>query len=292
MNKRLPAVLALLAMIATLSTVAGAQPVEPLEIDVMLSMTGPASFLGKAEQAAFQTLETQVNARGGINGRPIKLVIADDTSSPQVAVQLANGFIAKKVPVFLGSPLASGCFSFLALVAKAGPVNYCLSPPVKGPPGSFVFVAGASAVDLSTALIRYLRERGITRFAILTTTDATGHDFEDSYLTVLGRPDNKNLTIERDGAVFDDLTERTDLPVVSRHDRRRRASGPDQRRPARFLRGTQDAEPEARCGLGHRLGSDDDRAERVQEARHERNGRANARLYRDAARLSRRERSL
>jgi branched-chain amino acid transport system substrate-binding protein len=195
MNKRLPAVLALLAMIVSLSTVAGAQPVEPLEIDVMLSMTGPASFLGKAEQAAFQTLETQVNARGGINGRPIKLAIADDTSSPQVAVQLANGFIAKKVPVFLGSPLASGCFSFLALVAKAGPVNYCLSPPVKGPPGSFVFVAGASAVDLSTALIRYLRERGITRFAILTTTDATGHDFEDSYLTVLGRPDNKNLTI-------------------------------------------------------------------------------------------------
>ena len=137
-----------------------------------------------------------VNQRGGINGRPIKLVIADDTSSLPVALQIANGYIAKKVPVFLGSPLASACGSFLAIVAHSGPVDFCSSPPVSPPSGSFVFTAaGASAADLTAALIRYFRERGMTRFAILTTTDATGNAFEAGYISVLGRPENKKLQI-------------------------------------------------------------------------------------------------
>lgn len=185
----------ILALLVSLPAAAVAQTPAPLEINIMLSMTGPASFLGQAEYAAFQTAEKMVNQRGGINGRPIKLVIADDTSSPAVALQIANGYIAKKIPVFLGSPFASACGSFLAIIARTGPVDFCLSPPVSPPSGSFVFTAGASAADLTTALIRYFRERGMTRFAILTTTDATGNAFENGYLSVLGRPDNKKLQI-------------------------------------------------------------------------------------------------
>jgi branched-chain amino acid transport system substrate-binding protein len=188
------ALLLLAALLFTLRSAAVAQPA-PIEINIMLSLTGPASFLGQAELGAFQAEEKLINAHGGLNGRPIKLVIADDTSSPQVALQIANSYIAKKVQVFLGSPFASACGSFLAIIAKTGPVDYCLSPPVQPPAGSFVFVAGASAYDLTTALIRYYRERGLTRFALLTTTDATGHAFEAGYLGVLARPENKNLVL-------------------------------------------------------------------------------------------------
>lgn len=184
----------LAALVLGIGATADAQPA-PLEINVMLSMSGPVSFLGKAEQAAFDVLETMVNKKGGIAGRPIKIVVADDTSSPQVALQLANAYVAKGVPVFLGSPLASGCFSYMAIIAKTGPVDYCLSPPVSPPSGGYVFTAGASALDQSTSLMRYLKDRGFTRFAILTTTDATGHDFEASYVNVLARPENKAVTI-------------------------------------------------------------------------------------------------
>jgi branched-chain amino acid transport system substrate-binding protein len=194
MKHRLAALALLASLVFGIGAPAGAQTA-PLEINVMLSLSGPVSFLGKAEQAAFDTLETMINKKGGINGRPIKIVVADDTSNPQVALQLANGYIAKNVPVFLGSPLASGCFSFMALIAKTGPVDYCLSPPVSPPSGGYVFTAGASAVDQATALMRYLNDRGFTRIALLETTDATGHDFENSYVTVLGRPDYKSSTI-------------------------------------------------------------------------------------------------
>jgi len=197
MKKRSLGFLALASLLISLPSAAVAQPA-PIEINIMLSMTGPASFLGQAESAAFQAEEKLINQRGGLNGRPIKLVIADDTSSPQVALQIANSYIAQKLQVFLGSPLASACGSFLAIIAKAGPVDFCLSPPVQPPSGSFVFVAGASAYDLTTALIRYYRERGMTRFALLTTTDATGHAFEAGYLGVLARPENKNLVLVGD----------------------------------------------------------------------------------------------
>jgi branched-chain amino acid transport system substrate-binding protein len=210
MKHRFAAALTLAALMLGIGAPAGAQPA-PLEINVMLSMSGPVSFLGKAEQAAFDTLETMVNKKGGIAGHPIKFVVADDTSNPQVALQLANSYIAKGVPVFVGSPLASACFSFMAIIAKTGPVDYCLSPPVSAPAGSYVFTAGASAVDQATALMKYLKDRGLTKIAVLTTTDATGHDFENSYLTVLGRPENKtSMTL-----VGDEHFAPTDLSVAA-----------------------------------------------------------------------------
>ncbi len=76
---------------------------EPYEINVILSLSGIAAFIGTQEAASLRALEAVENKNGGINGRPIKFVIVDDASSPVNAVQLANQIIAKNVPVLLGS---------------------------------------------------------------------------------------------------------------------------------------------------------------------------------------------
>lgn len=167
----------------------------PLDIDVMVSLTGGAAFLGQAEWKAIQAAQKVVNAEGGVNGRKVNFVPNDDGSSPQTALQLANAIVAKKTPLFLGSELASACQSYLALIAPAGPVDYCLSPPVHAPSGGYMFTSGASSFDLSRAMIRYLRERGLTRVAVVTTTDATGQDFEGSFNTVFSLPENKNFQV-------------------------------------------------------------------------------------------------
>ena len=106
-------------------------------------------------------------------------------------MELVNGLIAKGVPAFVGSPLASVCAAFLPLLAANGPVDYCLSPPVRPPAGGFVFTAGATAVDLGAALLRYLRERGLTRVAFITTTDATGQAADEAFKSLFARPENK-----------------------------------------------------------------------------------------------------
>jgi branched-chain amino acid transport system substrate-binding protein len=167
----------------------------PLDIDVMVSLTGGAAFLGQAEWKAIQAAQTVVNAEGGVNGRKVNFVPNDDASNPQTALQLANAIAAKKPPLFLGSELASACQSYLALIAPAGPVDYCLSPPVHAPSGGYMFTSGAAAFDLSRAMIRYLRERGLTRVATIVTTDATGQDFEGSFIAAFSLPENKNFQV-------------------------------------------------------------------------------------------------
>jgi branched-chain amino acid transport system substrate-binding protein len=171
-----------------------AQPA-PFTVDVMVSLTGGAAFLGQAEWKAIQAAETVVNADGGVDGRPIKFVPNDDGSNPQVALQLANTISAKNPLIFLGSELASACQSYLALIAPAGPVDYCLSPPVHPPRGGYMFVSGATSFDLSRALIHYLRDRGLLRVAVITTTDASGRDFEQGYKDVFALPENKDFRV-------------------------------------------------------------------------------------------------
>jgi branched-chain amino acid transport system substrate-binding protein len=189
----LPCLLAALALVP-LGAPARAQTA-PLQIDVLVSLTGGAAFLGQAEWKAVQAAQTVVNAEGGVHGRQVQFVADDDGSSPQTALQLANAILAKKEPIFLGSPLASACNSYAALIATAGPVNYCLSPPVHPPSGGYMFTAGASAFDLSRAMIHYLRERGLTRVAIVTTTDTTGRDFEASFNAVFALSENRAFTV-------------------------------------------------------------------------------------------------
>jgi branched-chain amino acid transport system substrate-binding protein len=184
----------LLAVLALAPLGVRAQPA-PLEIDVLVSLTGGAAFLGQAEWKAIQAAQTVVNADGGVGGRPVNFVASDDGSNPQTALQLANAIVAKGMPLFLGSELASACQSYLALIATAGPVDYCLSPPVHPPSGGYMFTSGASAFDLSRALIRYLRERGLTRVAVISTTDASGRDFEASFVAVFALPENKTMQV-------------------------------------------------------------------------------------------------
>ena len=75
---------------------------DPYNIDVVLPLTGGAAFLGKAEQAALQQAEKQLEKSEGIGGRPIKFVFHDDQSSPQTAVQLATQIVNAKPAVVMG----------------------------------------------------------------------------------------------------------------------------------------------------------------------------------------------
>ena len=166
----------------------------PVNIDVILSLTGPAAFLGQSELASITAEEKVVNATGGIKGRPVHFVVSDDTSSAQMGVQLANGIIAKKTGIFVGSPFAAVCGSYIPLIAQHGPVDYCLAPPVHPPVGGYVFTAGASNAETLVALMRYFQGRGFSRIGVITTTDASGRDFEDGLALARQLPAAKSFT--------------------------------------------------------------------------------------------------
>lgn len=168
---------------------------EPYEINAILSLTGFAAFLGHDSAVALGLIEAATNKDGGIRGRPIKFVIADDHSNPQVALQLANALIARNVPLFLGPTLSGQCGAVLPVIAEKGPVMYCFSPSIRPDAGSYGFVAGPSIPDYIFATVRYLRERGWTKIALLTSLDATGQDGDRSVRAALTAPENKAVSL-------------------------------------------------------------------------------------------------
>jgi len=164
------------------------------EIDAILPQTGSGAFLGKTQSAALGVLQDVINKKGGIGGRPVKFVVLDDQSNPQTAVQLTNGILAKKPSVMFGSVLVALC-NAEAPLAKDGPVIYCFSPGIHPPAGSFMFTAGPSTTDTLAASVRYLRGRGWTKIALITSTDATGQDADQNFATIFALPENKGEQI-------------------------------------------------------------------------------------------------
>jgi branched-chain amino acid transport system substrate-binding protein len=168
---------------------------EPYKINAILPLTGQASFLGKEEQVSLQIAEKYINRTGGIQGRPVQFVFYDDTSNPQVAVQLVRQVSAEKPAVILGSSLVAVCNAMAPLMSN-GPVEYCFSPGVHPAAGSYAFSASVSTHDLQKALFRYFREKGWKRIAIMTSSDATGQDAERGIDETLNQPEYKDAGMQ------------------------------------------------------------------------------------------------
>src|ERR1700681_1443899 len=92
-----------LAAACIVSLAAGAAPA-PIKIAASLSTSGPSAPLGVPESNAAKLAEREVNAHGGINGRPIEIDVVDDGAKADVAAQLATQMIASgHVAIFCGT---------------------------------------------------------------------------------------------------------------------------------------------------------------------------------------------
>ncbi len=88
------AVAALLAM----TGVASAQ----IKIGVGGPMTGSNATFGAQMRKGAEQAVADINAKGGINGQKIELVIGDDRSDPKEGVSVANKFVGDKVMLVVG----------------------------------------------------------------------------------------------------------------------------------------------------------------------------------------------
>lgn len=194
-TKYLWAVLALVLVLYSPSSAAPPLSGPPYEINALVPLTGSGAFLGKSYTETFHALEIAVNTTGGIKGRPLKFVLNDTQTSPQTGLQIVNGLMSKHVAVFIDGGPSTVCLSTVPIVLKTGPVDYCLSPVIHPPAGSFVFSASVSNADQAKTGVRYFRERGWTRIAMITSTDSTGEDYERQTEAALQLPENRGLTI-------------------------------------------------------------------------------------------------
>ncbi len=59
-----------------------AKAADPIKIGLGMALTGPLAANGKMSLVAMQVWEDDVNAKGGLLGRPVKLIYYDDQSNP------------------------------------------------------------------------------------------------------------------------------------------------------------------------------------------------------------------
>ena len=194
MRNRPFALALLVALIGTLggSPARAADP--PFVIPTISSMTGAGAFSGNETKDTLGRLETAINRQGGIKGRPIHFEVYDDQSKPQVAVQLLSQIMAGGSQVVLGPQLTNACLAVVPFVQNKI-VQYCMSPGLDPPKGSYSFAASVSGPDIFSAMVHYFHSKGWNRIATLTTSDATGQQADQRLGGAVALPENKGTQI-------------------------------------------------------------------------------------------------
>jgi branched-chain amino acid transport system substrate-binding protein len=174
--------LARLARLAVLAAALGspalsAGAAEELKIGALLSVTGPAAFLGAPEARTLEMLTEQVNARGGVAGHKVKLIVKDTGASPEKAVSFARQLIdEEKVFAILG-PSTSGetmAVKGIAEEAKTLLVSLAAAEVIVNPVASHVFKTAQKDSHAAALIFQDMRRRGITRIAVFSSNTGFG----------------------------------------------------------------------------------------------------------------------
>jgi branched-chain amino acid transport system substrate-binding protein len=93
-----------LAVTAVAATSGLAQSPGPIKVGVIQPLSGPVAASGNYVRMGAEIARDWINARGGVNGRNIDLLIEDNKSDPKEAASAAEKLIVRdKVPVIMGA---------------------------------------------------------------------------------------------------------------------------------------------------------------------------------------------
>jgi branched-chain amino acid transport system substrate-binding protein len=187
---RAAALLALIAMVAlALAGCAGTTNASkdtaasaakaPIKVGAVLSLTGSYAGLGASEKKALELEVKKINDAGGINGRPIELVIADDGTDAAKAQAATTKLIDQdKVVAIIGASGTGQTMAMRSDVERAGIPN--------------VSMAGGSAITEKLSpmvfqvpwpnrlvvpfVLAAVKKAGITKVGVLADTGGYGKD--------------------------------------------------------------------------------------------------------------------
>jgi branched-chain amino acid transport system substrate-binding protein len=142
-----------------------AQAAEPIRIGTIFSISGWAGF----------AMIEDINAKGGVNGRPLEFYFEDDKSVPTNAVIAATKLIKdKKVVVMVGTSTSDSALAIVPTCEKEQ-VPFINSGPAYIPFKKWIFSCGPGDVLGATHVIDYaIKDLGAKRIAFMRSTDAYG----------------------------------------------------------------------------------------------------------------------
>lgn len=115
------AVVASLFVVFVLAGTLAAQ--EPIRIGLQAPITGPWAYEGEMARNSVEIVKDQINARGGVLGRPIEIVLGDDQGNPRQSALVAQRMVSDRVVAVIGTYGSSINEAASTIYERAGVVN-------------------------------------------------------------------------------------------------------------------------------------------------------------------------
>lgn len=163
---------------ATASLLCGtASAQQTVKIGSVLSVTGPASFLGEPEDKTLRMYVDRINAAGGINGKKIELVIYDDGGDASKARTFATRLIEDdKVVAVAGGSTTGTTMAMIPVFEEAQIplISFAGAVEVIDPVRKFVFKTPHTDKMACEKIFEDLKQRNLTKIAMISGTDGFG----------------------------------------------------------------------------------------------------------------------
>jgi branched-chain amino acid transport system substrate-binding protein len=164
---------------------------EPYKIGAVFAVTGPASWLGEPEKKTALMLVDQINAKGGIDGHKIDLIVEDTMGSPDETVKAVLKLIEKDNVLAVIGPSRSG--SSMAIVdtinEKEVPNVSCAAAEAIVVPveeRKWVFKVPQTDADCARRIYMCMNDLGLKKAGLITGTTGFGKAGEEQLRKLAG----------------------------------------------------------------------------------------------------------
>jgi branched-chain amino acid transport system substrate-binding protein len=171
--------------LATLA--AGQQASAQVKVGAVLSVTGPASFLGDPEKRTLELYVEEINAKGGVNGQKLQLIVYDDGGDANNARTFATRLVEDdKVVAMVGGTTTGTTLAMIPVFEDAQIPFISLGGAIQiiEPVRKWVFKTPHTDRMACEKIFGDLKRRQLTTIAMISGTDAFGKSMRDQCVAV------------------------------------------------------------------------------------------------------------
>src|SRR5512143_3270698 len=169
--------MALAVLLASFLAGTVAQAAEPIRIGAILSVTGPASFLGAPEARTLEMLVEETNKKGGILGHKVELIVKDSGASPEKAFSFAKQLIEEEKVFAIIGPSTSGETMKIKSLAEEGKtilLSCAAAEVIVNPVAKYVFKTPQKDSDAILKIFDQMKKMKISRIGVLSSNTGFG----------------------------------------------------------------------------------------------------------------------
>jgi branched-chain amino acid transport system substrate-binding protein len=158
-----------------------------VKVGAVLSVSGPASFLGDPEKKTLDIYVEDINAKGGINSQKLQLVVYDDGGDANAARTFATRLVEEdKVVAMVGGTTTGSTLAMIPVFEDAQIPFISLAGAIQivEPVRKWVFKTPHTDKMACEKIFADLKRRDLTTVALISGTDAFGKSMRDQCIAV------------------------------------------------------------------------------------------------------------